>query len=404
MTEAMHPVDWPATGTESRPWAIDADAPMSRRARRTTAGPYLAAVVPAIAEVEVRLPSTLLAEADDATRALVEFDRGVGALPLPFDAILLRTESASSSEVEQLTASAKQVALAEYGAARSRNAPLIAANTAAMRRAIDDAARIDETAIIDVQRTLLADDPRSAWITGGWRDQQVWIGGRASPHTADFVPPHHERVPAAMADLVRFADRVDVPALVHAALTHAQFETIHPFADGNGRTGRVLLHAMLRRAGVLKSTTVPVSVGLLAARERYFAALDAYREGDAGGIVATIVDSAFFALDRSRRLVDRMHEVRRSWGERLRAREGSAARRALDLLPGLPVVSIARLAEALEVSTTAGAGAVERLVDAGIVEQLGSGARNRLWTVPEVLDALDEFAASARRGPAPGRG
>ena len=398
MTAPTHPSEWPKTGVEARPWALDADAPMSRRARRATAGPYRAAVVPAIADLEVRIPSPLLAEADDATRALVEFDREVGAMPLPFDAILLRTESASSSEVEQLTASAKQIALAEYGAARSRNAPIIAANAAAMRRAIDDAAALDEATIIDVQRLLLADDPRSALITGGWREQQVWIGGRSSPHTADFVPPHHDRVPAAMADLVRFADRVDVPALAHAALAHAQFETIHPFADGNGRTGRVLLHAMLRRAGVTRTTTVPVSAGLLAAPQHYIAALDAYREGDAAAIVQTIVDSAFFALASSRRLVDRIHGMREAWRARLRARSGSAAQRSLDLLPGLPVVSIARLAEALEVSTTAASNAIERLVDDGIVEQIGGGARNRLWAVPEVLDALDEFAAEVRRG------
>jgi Fic/DOC family len=85
---------------------------------------------------------------------------------------------------------------------------------------------------------------------GKWRDQPVWIGGGdLSPHNADFVPPHHSRVEPAIADLVRFMDRDDMPPLVQAAIAHAQFETIHPFPDGNGRTGRALVQSLLRGKG-----------------------------------------------------------------------------------------------------------------------------------------------------------
>src|SRR5690606_3022164 len=135
--------------------------------------------------------------------------------------------------------------------------------------------RLDSASILAMHRALLADvDPDHA---GRWRTEQVWIGGgHLDPHLADFIPPHHTRVPAAVDDLVAFVDRDDVPVLAHAALAHAQFETIHPFTDGNGRTGRALVQAMLRRGRLTRSVTVPVSAGLLADPGAYFAALTAY--------------------------------------------------------------------------------------------------------------------------------
>jgi Fic family protein len=108
-----------------------------------------------------------------------------------------------------------------------------------MTAAIALSNRIDADAILAMHRVLMADtDPD---IAGRWRSQQVWIGGSdLGPHDALFVPPHHARIAPAMADLVRFVARDDLPALTQAAIAHAQFETIHPFPDGNGRTGRTL--------------------------------------------------------------------------------------------------------------------------------------------------------------------
>src|SRR5262249_56504813 len=102
------------------------------------------------------------------------------------------------------------------------------------------------------------------------------------PHGAAFVPPHYERVPDAMRDLMSFVRRDDLPVLAHAALAHAQFETIHPFVDGNGRTGRALVHAMLRARGVTRNVTVPVSAGLLTDTDAYFAARMTHTPRDPG--------------------------------------------------------------------------------------------------------------------------
>ena len=170
----------------------------------------------------------MLADAEAASREIARFDVELGGEIAPFAAVLLRSESAASSQIENLAASARP---------------------------------------------------------GEFRTEPVWIGSGSTPIGATFVGPRHELISEAIGDLIAFAHRVDVPALPQIAVAHAQFETIHPFTDGNGRTGRALIQAMLRNKGLTRQVTVPVSAGLLAHTTAYFAALTTYREGDAAPIV-----------------------------------------------------------------------------------------------------------------------
>ena len=226
----------------------------------------------------------------------------------------------------------------------------------------------------------------------------MWIGGGGmSPHEALFVPPHHERVPAAMEDLARFAARTDLLALVHAALLHAQFETIHPFADGNGRTGRVLLQALLRWRGTIRHTTVPLSAGLLADVAGYFAALTAYREGDIVPIVTEVGNAALRAVTNGRMLATEILELRAGWGEQITARKSSIAWRLADALFAQPVVNADWVSRTLEVSDRGARNAIEALTAAGILEEWSTARRNKAWQAPEVLHAMDDFAARAGR-------
>src|SRR5690606_4508513 len=124
--------------------------------------------------------------------------------------------------------SAKQVALAEIGASRSGNARLIVSNVHAMRAAIELAEHISVSSIIEMHRALLEES--APHLVGGFRTEQVWVGGNSlSPHGALFVAPHDSRVEPLMRDLLGFTRRVDIPVLIHVAIAHAQFETIHPF-------------------------------------------------------------------------------------------------------------------------------------------------------------------------------
>lgn len=370
----------------------------SRGQLHIAAGDYQAAVPPMIAERDIPLRAETLAAADDASRELTRFDAEVGHIAAPFASILLRTESASSSEVENLTSSAKQVALAELDgtASSSGNAKLVVANVKAMQAALQLADEISEGAIIAMQHALLGES--APHVTGKFRDEQVWIGGGAiSPHAASFVPPHHDRVPALMVDLVAFSRRTDVPVLAHAAIAHAQFETIHPFPDGNGRTGRALLHSMLRHGGLTRNVTVPVSAGLLQSISAYFDALTAFRDGDPNTIVDAVSDAVFAAISNGRRLVDDLNSIAAGWEDTVPARRGSAVVALRTLLLQHPVVNMGLVARELRVSDVAAQSAINRMVDAGVLVQTNNYKRNRIWHTPEVLAALDGFGTRARR-------
>ncbi len=368
---------------------------MSRTARARTRGPYRAAVTAPIAEATVELPAAVLAAADDASVEIARYDTEVGAGLAPFAALLLRSESAASSKIENLTASARAIAEAELGHG-ARNANLVVANERAMTAAIALADRIDAPAILAMHTALLG--AAAPQIAGRWRTEQVWIGGGDhSPHGASFVPPHHSRVPDAIDDLIRFCRRTDIPALAHAALVHAQFETIHPFPDGNGRVGRALVHAQLRHAGLTRQVTVPVSAGLLTDTGTYFAALDAYRAGDPAAIVERFADAAFAALDNGRRLVADLDRIRTAWTERITARRDAAVWRILDLIIGHPVVNAALVGRELAIAPTNVYRSLRPLVDAGILVEFTDNKRDRRWRAPDVLDALDTFATRTGR-------
>ena len=235
----------------------------------------------------------------------------------------------------------------------------------------------------------------------GLRTEAVWVGGglSATPDTAGFVPLHHGRVPALMVDVMTFARRPDVLVLPHLAIAHAQLETIHPFADGNGRTGRALVQAMLRHHRVTRSITVPVSAGLLAGTGEYFDALTGYRAGDIEPIIEQFIAATWRSIDNAEQLVAGLQRIRQEWGTRVDARRGSGARRLLDELASHPVIDVARVAELLGVAYTSAASAIERLEQAKVLLPLSRASRNRAWQVHEVIDLLDEFAARARRRP-----
>lgn len=371
---------------------------MSRRVRERHTGHYRAAVVPSIAALDVTLPSPVAAEADAASVEIARFDAELGAEVAPFGALLLRSESASSSQIENLTSGARAIALAEIDQGDRSNAVQIVANVRAMQAAIALADRLDSDAILAMHAALMEQDRHHE--AGCWRREQVWIGGSTfGPHLAAFVPPHHRHVPGAMADLVAFARRDDVPILTQAALAHAQFETIHPFTDGNGRTGRALVHAMLRAKGLTRNVTVPVSAGLLTDTEAYFAALTRYREGDSAEIVRLMSAASLTAIGNGRLLVADLQSIRRRWRDAVSARRDAAVWRLADLLLRQPVIDAATAQRELPASSANTHRAIRQLTDAGIVREISGRQRARLWQATEVLTALDDFAARAgRRG------
>ena len=392
---------WPAVGTEKVAWSLP--APLEGRVEAMTvmrleARPYTAAIPASIADLDPAdfLSAHVTRAVTEAEAAIVAFDKEVANLPVPMPAVLLRSESASSSQIERLTASARNLAVAALGLHTGDNAALVASNASAMSRALRTPGPVTGDLILDIHQTLLgASDPE---IAGMWREGPVWIGTPdISPHGADFVPPTAARVAAAIDDLVEFASRPHVSPLTSAAVAHAQFETIHPFADGNGRTGRALVHTMLRDAKVTTHATVPVSAGLLADVGSYFAALGEYRQGDIEPIVSTFAGAAVRAIANGRMLAADTISLRDAWASSLKARSDSTAWRLADHLFAQPVVNSEHVESALQVSRQGAYNAIATLEQAGILTQSSRDRRNRLWQSTDVLSLMDAFASRAQR-------
>ncbi len=372
---------------------------MSKTQLRKQRGPYRAAIAPPIAAHHLIIDSRLATEAARAEGEIVRFDRDYGRDLVGFGPLLLRTEAAASSQIEHLTSSARSILLAEAGAAKSlnSNASVIAANTAAMQAAIHCAGNLDADTIIEIQATLLG-ATRPEYM-GKWRSTQVWIGSARSPHNADFVPPHHDRVPSAVDDLVAFIARTDIQPLVHAAIAHAQFETIHPFPDGNGRTGRAIVHAMLGESLATEYAEPPISAGLLAETGRYFDALSHYRAGNPTPIIEAFIDATDSAIINATQLALDIAAAKHRWHDALSGvRSHATARVLLEHLVARPVLSAANVVGLLGVSHKTALAALGLLSERGIVTRHNiARLRDMIWVAHDITNNLDDFAERAGR-------
>lgn len=398
------PID--AVTTEPVEWTPRAPELYSRAEVRRQTGPYEATIPAVISDWTPAISHTDAADIEDATRQLVGFDEhaqrmlGTDNPALgPMSAILLRTESASSSQIEQLTTSAKQLALAEIDEGDKANALTVIGNVRAMEAALALAADISSDTILKMHAALLRHHPTLAHEAGRYRREQVWIGpGDAGPRAAEFVAPRHDRIPDAIGDLIAFVGRQDLPVLAQVAVAHAQFETVHPFVDGNGRTGRALAQSILRNKGLVGSTAVPISAGLLVHTKRYFAALTAFRAGDAGPIVREFASASRIAASTGTRLVDDLVAQLRDSRESMRGiRSDAAAWRILPVLIGQPAVNTSYLTRTMDLSEMTVWRALDALTERGVLTETTGRGRNRVWQHRGILGVLDGYAEQIRR-------
>jgi Fic family protein len=388
--------NWPRIQSVQVKWLRDESQASSRRQALRQRGPYLAAVVPLIAHQNPILTPEIQALAEEAALELARFDTEVGQMVAPFAAMLLRSEAASSSQIENLTSTVGSILKAEFGFGESPNSSLIVSNQRAMEAAIEASTNLSLTSILNMHRILMAKtDPENA---GRLRKEAVWIGGsNLGPHGADYVGPEADAVPQLIQDLVIFCNRLDLPAFVQVAIAHAQFETIHPFTDGNGRTGRALVQALLHRLGVTSNVAVPVSAGLLKDTARYFAALGSYRSGDVSAIIQVFSEAAISAVENGRTLAIELRDAQVEWRNKVSARTGSGASILLTHLLQQPVLNRQRVIDLLGTTPANAQLAIDKLVEAGVLTQIGDGKRNRIWQATDVVAALNSFAHRIKR-------
>lgn len=400
-------LELPPIGHETHYWRPKHPNLYSKAEATRQTGDYESAVTPLIARWTPTMSGELIADVGEASLALREFDLyALGRLgpnnPAlgPMSAILLRTESASSSQIEQLSTSARQLALAEIEEGGKQNAPTVIGNVRAMEAALRLSEKLDIDSILAMHNELLSHQAGMESEAGRFRNELVWIGNwdNAGPRGASFIAPQHGLVHDAISDLVGFMKRADVPALVQVAVAHAQFETIHPFVDGNGRTGRALAQSLLRNKGLSTHTTVPISAGLLTDTEGYFDSLSAYRGGDAGPVVRRFAEAARFAGSTGRHLVDSLYDqIEDSRWKLDGLRPQAAAWKALPLLIGQPVVNAKYLKRALGINDAVTQRALDALTQRGVLVERTGHARNRIWQHSGIIEVLDEYARTIRR-------
>ncbi|MDR6868227.1 Fic family protein [Microbacterium resistens] len=350
--------------------------------------------------------------AADALAVLARADERIGERGQYLNHLLIRSESISSSWIEGNRITPKRLAIAELLHQGPRQALDVVANVRATEAAIAELADHTRTVttgdIVDLQHVI---EPR---LEPGLRREQNWVGGSGwSPLRAAFVPPPETEVPRLVADLARFVTETGGNPVVRAAIAHAQFETIHPFIDGNGRTGRALIHTILRRADALRNALIPISTVFAGDTDAYIAGLTGYRAGPpalddwvigfahatekaAGNAVRLAEDIA--ALDRDE--YDRLVAFRRDRGLNPEVpRRDAAVLRILDSLSSDPVVTAESVSTRLSVSLAAAHRALVGLAEAGILGRT-KDQRGRLvcWTADRHLALVALTERSNRAG------
>lgn len=249
-----------------------------------------------------------------------------------------------------------------------------------------------EELLLRAHHRLLEDDRGNRHYAGHYRDVQNWIGGSdVSPRSAVHVPPPPAEVESLMADLAAFINRADIPPLAQAALSHGQFEAIHPFVDGNGRIGRGLVAVTLRRRRVATQVVVPVAAAMLADVDRYFDTLVTYRRGDAAAMVSYLTRAAAHAAAEAVVSAERLSMMPEQWRDRARPRAGSGTSLLIDELIANPVLDAAMAQRITTRSAPRTYDALDRLTEAGVLRETTGAARGRVWVAGDVMDEIEDL-------------
>jgi len=379
---------------------------MSRRDRQGCT--YDAYLADPLSGWDLSIPADVAADVADAEAAVRSLnDSGTAHVSLEGLArFLLRAESVGSSKIEGLQAAARRLAQAEAALAlgsdaNDRVAIEVIGNIVAMESAVElatGARRFGLDDLLSVHRTLMGSSPTPG-LGGVVREEQNWIGGSSfNPCSAAFVPPPPEYLPDLLADLLDYVNSDTHSPLIQAAIAHAQFETLHPFADGNGRTGRALIHVVLRRRGVAPRFVPPISLVLATWSEEYVNGLMTFRhlsEPDSAERSAAAVEwLRMFATATSRACRDAdaysqdIDDMTTAWRSKAgRVRANSSADLLLAILPGAPIITVESASKLIGRSKARTTDAVNALVAAGVLRQRNGGRqRYRVFEAAEVLD------------------
>lgn len=377
-----------------------------KRARKPAR--YRAFVPGEIAGYDWTLDSAVAEAISEAERRCIELQatpRSVGLDTVARQ--LLRSEAVASSKIEGLVLSHRRLAKAAAVPSGDLTAQSVLANVASIEAAYEFA-RTGEAFTVDalkrIHARLFESTPQERW-GGVVRDRQNWIGGDATtPVTADFVPPPEDELPRLLEDLAAFCNRDDLPPVLQAAVAHAQYETIHPFMDGNGRAGRALIGMILIRRGVANEVVPPISLILAGDADSYVRGLTSYRYTSGEDWIDFFSGALIRAANSSELLARQVAELTDRWLEAAgRPRARSAPRRLIEAIPAHPVLTLATAQSITGLSDEACRRALNRLEHSGVLRETTACKRNRVWEsvgLFDLLDRLEREAGDGRRAPA----
>jgi Fic family protein len=380
---------------ESASWAPDFEHP----GRAGEAGRYRAFIPDSVADFRPALSAATSALSERAGTAVRELNISAGDL-LPLEGLgrqLLRSEALASSAIEGLQISHRKLARAEIeGKAGDFKAREVLGNARAMEEAVQIGREPRDLTIEDIRsiHRRLAVAPPLDRIAGQIRESQGWIGGSSPVHAA-FVPPPHEYVRGLVADLCAFMNRDDVSPVAQAAIAHAQFETIHPFGDGNGRVGRCLIHVLFQRRGIAPSYVPPVSLVLGANKDAYIAGLCDFRADEVDRWVAQFARAVEEAAKRARGFSAEVAELQAEWIERAEPMRADATARAIiGELPSYPIITAAIAQQITGRSRVTAINGLDHLARAGVLIRHRNQHRGDSWEVKELFTLLNSFEAA----------
>ncbi|QEW04800.1 Fic family protein [Microbacterium lushaniae] len=362
-----------------------------------------AAIPPSIAELDYAPSLRTVGTCEAALIAVAQADAHAAGSRGALSQFMVRCESIASARIDGIRADEGQYAQALAGIGEDDSARRVVATASAVAHLLDRVDARGAFAVGDLQSAHVvlmgteagprsADDPISHTQTS-----------TRSPSDAPYVPPRPDRVPALLDDLVAFLNRDDVPVIVQTAIAHAQFASIRPFADGNGRIGRALLVASLRRRGVSSHAVVPVAGGLEARQEEYAESLVAYRDGDPSPIIVLVANCARVAAIESRITAARVKELPDAWRAAVKPRRGSAAAALVAAFAEHPAMGAAELERYGGAGRARAYEAVERLVSAGVIREVTGRKRGRVWAATDLLAEGEDLGRRIRAGMGGGR-
>ncbi len=346
-----------------------------------------------------------IATSEATTFAIAEASRALGMVPsLPgagIASVRYRSESSASSIIEGIAVGPRRIFEAEIARDDEIRDPIaerIIGNLAGLRDAFTTPFPATPGDYLRWHRVLMEGDTRlEPGNIGAYRTQQNWIGGDSyGPRNAEYIPPPPENVASLTEDLARYTTRTDIAPIVQAMVAHARFEVIHPFVNGNGRTGRMLIQHVL--AGRLQiPAPVPVSVPWSRDTDSYIAALRAFQYGDLDRWIEFAAMSIVDAVQWMHTVAHRVSALIDSLEERSRSRGNSVAARVIRDLSARPLVDAETVANRYGVSRQAALEALTRLSEDGVLGERSfsrrtkAGRPRRMFSSTELIDLLSEI-------------